>query len=76
MDPENAPRRVRSVDGQLKDVEIEQVPGNYPAFYANVRDALRGEAELAVQPENVLHSIRLIELAFTSAQRNMVVPYA
>lgn len=76
MDPENAPRLVRYVDGKLVDVECEQVPGNYLEFYANVRDVIRGAAELAVKPENVLHSIKLIELAVKSAQTNLVVPYA
>jgi scyllo-inositol 2-dehydrogenase (NADP+) len=76
MDPESAPRLVRYVDGKLVDVACEQVPGNYLAFYANVRDALLGEAELAVKPENVLYSIRLIEMAVKSAQTNLVVPYA
>jgi len=74
MDPQSAPRLTRYVDGKAQDVECEQVPGNYLAFYENVRDALRGEAELAVQPENVLESIRLLELAVKSAQTGLVVP--
>ncbi|HXI18768.1 MAG TPA: Gfo/Idh/MocA family oxidoreductase, partial [Chloroflexota bacterium] len=60
-------------DGQLKDVQVEQVPGNYLAYYANVRDALRGEADLAVKPENVLHSIRIIENVFRSAETRQVI---
>jgi len=73
MDAENAPRVTRYVDGQLKDVPVEQVPGNYLAYYANVRDALRGEADLAVKPENVLHSIRIIENVFRSAETRQVI---
>ena len=75
MDPENAPRLTRYVDGALKEVECEQVPGNYLEFYANVRDAIRDSAELAVKPENVLESIRLIEMAFKSAQTGLVVTH-
>ena len=73
MDAENAPRVSRYVDGALRDVEIEQVPGNYLEYYANVRDAIRESAPLAVQPENVLESVRLIELAFKAAQTGVVV---
>lgn len=69
------PRLVRYEEGKLVDVPVEQVPGNYLEFYANVRDAIRGEAELAVKPENVLHSIRLVEMAAKSAQTGLVVAY-
>jgi len=72
MDAEHAPRVTRYVDGQLKDVPVEQVPGNYLAYYANVRDALRGESDLAVRPENVLHSIRIIEDVFRSAETRQI----
>jgi scyllo-inositol 2-dehydrogenase (NADP+) len=75
MDPENAPRLMRYVDGALKEVEVEQAPGNYLEFYANVRDAIRESAPLAVQPENVLESIRLIEMAFKSAQTGLVMTH-
>ncbi|HEV2122270.1 MAG TPA: Gfo/Idh/MocA family oxidoreductase [Chloroflexota bacterium] len=73
MDPEHAPRLVRYADGQVRDVPVEQVPGNYLAYYENVAAALRGEAELAVKPENVLHSIRLIEAAAQSAESGSTV---
>ena len=71
----NEPRLVRYEDGKPVDVPVEQVPGNYLEFYANVRDAIRGETELAVKPEGVLHSIKLIELAAKSAQTGLVVAY-
>ena len=73
MDPEHAPRLTRYVDGAPKEVALEQVPGNYLAYYENVRDAIRESAELAVRPENVLESIRLIEMTFKSAQTGLVV---
>ncbi len=68
MDPENAPRAVRYQDGQVRDVPVEQVPGNYLAYYENVAAALRGRAPLAVRPEDVLDSIRLLTAAIESAQ--------
>jgi scyllo-inositol 2-dehydrogenase (NADP+) len=73
MDPENAPRVVRYEDGQLRDVPVEQVPGNYLAYYLNVAAALRGRAPLAVRPEDVLDSIRLLVAAVESAQSKQSV---
>ena len=73
MDPEHAPRVTRYVDGKLQDVPVEQVPGNYSEYYRNVLAAIRGEEELAVKPENVLHSIRIIEAVFQSAESRQVV---
>jgi scyllo-inositol 2-dehydrogenase (NADP+) len=73
MDPEHAPRLVRHAGERLQDLPVEQVPGNYLAYYDNVAAAVRGRAPLAVQPENVLHSIRLIEAAARSAQNRQAV---
>jgi scyllo-inositol 2-dehydrogenase (NADP+) len=47
-------------------VETRRVPteaGDYRLFYANVRDAMNGEAELAITGEQALRVIRVIELA-------------
>lgn len=68
MDREYAPRVVRYADGQVRDVPIEQVPGDYTQYYRNVCAAIRGEAPLAVEPEDVLHSIRLLLAALRSAE--------
>ncbi len=40
---------------------------DYRGFYANVRDALLGKAELAVRPEQAWRTTRLIELARESS---------
>jgi scyllo-inositol 2-dehydrogenase (NADP+) len=68
MDAEHAPRVVRYVDGAVRDVAVEQVPGDYTRYYANVGAAIRGEAPLAVDPEDVLHSVRLLLAALRSAE--------
>lgn len=47
--------------------KIQTEPGDYREFYANVRDAMLGKAELAVKPEQALEVIRAIELAFESS---------
>jgi predicted dehydrogenase len=41
--------------------------GDYRQFYANVRDAIRGEASLIVSPEDGYRTIRLLELALQAS---------
>jgi scyllo-inositol 2-dehydrogenase (NADP+) len=48
--------------------------GDYRAFYANVRDAIRGEAPLVVSPEDGYRTIRLLELAVESSDHNHTLP--
>jgi predicted dehydrogenase len=43
--------------------------GDYRLFYANVRDAIRGTAALAVTPGQALDVIRLLELAAESSRQ-------
>jgi predicted dehydrogenase len=43
-----------------RELSIETLPGNYAAFYENVRDAIRGEAPLAVTPEQARRTIEII----------------
>ena len=73
MDAELAPRVVRYLDGQVRDVPVEQVPGDYTRYYDNVAAAIRGEAPLAVDPEDVLHAIRLLLAALRSAETGSAV---
>ena len=69
MDAEYAPKVVRYLEGEVREVAVEQVPGDYGEYYRNVGAAIRGESPLAVEPENVLHSIRLLLAAFRSAEQ-------
>ncbi len=46
---------------------VKTARGDYRGFYANVRDALLGKAELEVKPEQVWRTTRLIELARESS---------
>jgi predicted dehydrogenase len=48
--------------------EVQTEPGDYRGFYANVRDAIRGTAPLAVTPEAAYRTIRLLELARESSE--------
>jgi predicted dehydrogenase len=68
MDAEHAPRVVRWENGALRDVPVQQVPGNYLEYYANVAAAIRGAAPLAVDPAEVLQSIRLLLAAVRAAE--------
>ncbi len=46
---------------------------DYRDYYANVRDAIRGRAPLAVTPECALDVMRLLELARESSQRRCTI---
>jgi len=48
--------------------------GDYRQFYANVRDAIWGEAKLVVSPEDGYRTIRLLELAMQSSDHNHTLP--
>lgn len=49
-----------------KQQRVKTEPGDYREFYANVRDALRGEASLMVKPAEALDVVGAIELAMES----------
>ena len=69
LEPETAFGELRLCNGQDPSVprRIPTPKGDYRAFYANVRDALLGKAELAVKPEQAWRTARLIELARESS---------
>lgn len=46
---------------------VEGVPGDYPAYYAGIRDALSGHGPNPVPPEEALAVMELIDLAARSA---------
>ena len=51
------------------------IPSSYAHYYANVRDAVLGNAPLAVAPEQALDVMRGLELAVTSSRECRVVPW-
>ena len=53
----------------LVEKVIRTEPGDYRNFYANVRDAILGAAQLAVTSEDGYRSIRLLELARESSAK-------
>lgn len=48
--------------------KVETLPGAYTEYFANVRDAVNGTAELAVKPDQARDAIRLIELGLISSR--------
>lgn len=54
---------------------IESEAGNYTPFYDNVYEAIVEGAELAVKPEEILRTCRVIDLAFRSSQEKQVITY-
>ena len=55
------------------DGRVESVPGNYPAFYAAVRDALTDGGAPPVDPRDAVQTLRVIEAAQRSARDHSVV---
>lgn len=55
--------------------KVETVAGDYRAYYANIQQAIAGQAALTVTPEQAQNTIRLIELARQShaEQRTVAV---
>ncbi|MBE1492285.1 putative dehydrogenase [Plantactinospora soyae] len=56
--------------------EVERIPterGRYEQFYAEVRDALRGEGAFPVDPASAVQTLRIIEAARTAAAERRVV---
>ncbi|MBV8674002.1 MAG: Gfo/Idh/MocA family oxidoreductase [Acidobacteriaceae bacterium] len=54
---------------------IPTLAGDYRGFYANVRDAILGVAELAVKPEQVWRTTKLIELCRQSSSEGRRIEY-
>ncbi|MCF2488391.1 Gfo/Idh/MocA family oxidoreductase [Dyadobacter sp. CY347] len=54
---------------------IESEAGDYAPFYQNVYDAIVDGAELAVKPEEILRTTRVIDLAIRSSREKQVTTY-
>ena len=48
-------------------------PGNYPAYYAGIRDAIRGEKRNPVTAEEAIQVMELIELGLQSAEKRQTL---
>ena len=63
------------VDGdQLTQRPYPTLPGNYPAYYAGVRDAILGNGENPVTAAEAIRVMELIELGQESASKCQTLP--
>ncbi len=59
--------------GSDDEREIATDPGAYERFYAGVRDALRGDAEMPVDPRDSVAALRVLDAARRSARDGTVI---
>jgi predicted dehydrogenase len=59
---------------KLERSKVPSEVGDYRKFYANVRDAIRGEAPLVVSAEDAYRTIRILELALHSSDKRRTLP--
>ncbi len=63
---------------QGNSLEAKKFPtarGDYRKYYENVRDAVLGDAPLAVTPQHALRVMRALELAVESSRQRRVLPW-
>jgi len=74
-EPENDWAVLTLLEGtELRQRRIPSEDCDYRVFYANLRDALLGKAELFVSPEWALDVMRLLELAKQSSEERRALP--
>jgi scyllo-inositol 2-dehydrogenase (NADP+) len=61
--------------GKLEKTVVMTEPGDYRNYYANVRDAIRGDADLAVPAEAGFEVVRILELARESSLEERTVAF-
>jgi scyllo-inositol 2-dehydrogenase (NADP+) len=77
-EPESAWGTLTLATKMSEPVELSRTPypsltGDYRIFYANVRDAIAGEAPLLVPTEDAYRVIRLLELARESSEQRRTI---
>lgn len=65
---EDRAKVITEVNGEVKEMTLETIPGNWKAYYQNISDVLNKGAELAVKPEEVRGNMRLIDAIVKSAE--------
>jgi predicted dehydrogenase len=69
---ERTPNRPRLVAGE-RSVPLNGPPGNWPAFYALLREALRSGGPPPIDPRDAVAALRVLDAARTSARTRTVV---
>ncbi|HFK7188663.1 TPA: oxidoreductase [Serratia odorifera] len=65
-----------SRDGVLAEKPLLTLPGNYPAYYAAIRDAINGSAANPVPASEAIAVMEMIELGMASAAQQKALPVA
>jgi predicted dehydrogenase len=63
-----------SDDGRARSRKVPTLAGNYMAYYAAVRDAIRGEGANPVTPEQAIELMELLDLGRQSAAESRALP--
>ncbi|HFQ5649034.1 TPA: oxidoreductase [Yersinia enterocolitica] len=63
-----------SHDGVLAEKPLLTLPGNYPAYYAGIREAILGTAANPVPASEAITVMELIELGIASDQQKKTLP--
>ena len=75
-EPENIwGKLVSEFEGVKMEATVESENGDYREYFVNLREAIRGNAPLAVKPEEARNVIRVIELAFQSSNEQRTVKF-
>ncbi len=62
-----------AIDGLTYRGKVATLPGNYPAIYQNIFEAITTGSRLLVDPETAWQTIRLIELARESSEQQRTI---
>jgi scyllo-inositol 2-dehydrogenase (NADP+) len=54
---------------------VPSAASDYRDYYANVRDAMLGKAELAVSPGHALNVMRVLEMVKESSRERRTIPW-
>lgn len=60
-------------DDLLVEETLLTIPGNYPAYYAGIRDAINGDGSNPVTAEQAIQVMELIELGLQSAEKRQTM---
>ena len=60
-------------DGVLAEKTLLTLPGNYPAYYAGVRDAINGQGENPVPAADAIRVMEMIELGIHSSHQQVTL---
>jgi predicted dehydrogenase len=62
--------------GSLTERPLPTLAGDYRKYYENVRDAILGNADLEVTPQQALDVMHAVELAHLSSRKRCAIPWA